>query len=111
MDKIKTIGILKSFGTNNSIIYSIFYRAGTEILIKSILISNFLAYVFIFLQSRYKIIGLDKDNYYLDFVPIKFEFSKIIILNISLILIILISIYIPIYFIGKISINDNVKFN
>lgn len=111
MDKIKTIGILKSFGTNNSIIYSIFYRAGTEILIKSILISNFLAYGFIFLQSRYKIIGLDKDNYYLDFVPIKFEFSKIIIMNLSLIAIILVSIYIPIYFIGKISINDNVKFN
>ena len=111
MDKIKTIGILKSFGTNNSIIYSIFYRAGTEILIKSILISNFLAYGFIFLQSRYKIIGLDKDNYYLDFVPIKFEFSKILIMNLSLIAIILVSIYIPIYFIGKISINDNVKFN
>lgn len=111
MDKIKTIGILKSFGTNNSIIYSIFYRAGTEILIKSILISNFLAYGFIFLQSRYKIMGLDKDNYYLDFVPIKFEFSKILIMNLSLIAIILVSIYIPIYFIGKISINDNVKFN
>ena len=111
MDKIKTIGILKSFGTNNSIIYSIFYRAGTEILIKSILISNFLAYGFIFLQSRYKIMGLDKDNYYLDFVPIKFELSKILIMNLSLIAIILVSIYIPIYFIGKISINDNVKFN
>ncbi|MAS39039.1 MAG: hypothetical protein CMB84_03470 [Flammeovirgaceae bacterium] len=111
MDKIKTIGILKSFGTNNSIIYSIFYRAGTEILIKSILISNFLAYGFILVQSRYKIIGLDKDNYYLDFVPIKFEFSKILIMNLSLIAIILVSIYIPIYFIGKISINDNVKFN
>ena len=111
MDKIKTIGILKSFGTNNSIIYSIFYRAGTEILIKSILISNFLAYGFILVQSRYKIIGLDKDNYYLDFVPIKFELSKILIMNLSLIAIILVSIYIPIYFIGKISINDNVKFN
>jgi len=111
MDKIKTIGILKSFGTNNSIIYSIFYRAGTEILIKSILISNFLAYGFILVQSRYKIIGLNKDNYYLDFVPIKFELSKILIMNLSLIAVILVSIYIPIYFIGKISINDNVKFN
>ena len=111
MDKTKTIGILKSFGTKNSIIYSIFYKVGTEIIIKSILISNFLSFGFIYLQSKYKIIGLDKDNYYLDFVPIKFEFSKIIILNMSLIIIILLSIYIPIYFIGKISVNDNVRFN
>ncbi len=111
MDKTKTIGILKSFGTKNSIIYSIFYKVGTEIIIKSILISNFLSFGFIYLQSNYKIIGLDKDNYYLDFVPIKFEFSKIIILNMSLIIIILLSIYIPIYFIGKISVNDNVRFN
>ena len=47
MDKTKTIGILKSFGTKNSIIYSIFYKVGTEIIIKSILISNFLSFGFI----------------------------------------------------------------
>ena len=111
MDKVKTIGILKSFGTKDSIIYSIFYRAGVHILIKSLLISNFFAFVFIYVQSKFKIISLDKDSYYLDFVPIKFEILKIILINVSLSMIILISIYLPIYFIGKISVNDNVKFN
>ena len=111
MDKVKTIGILKSFGTKDSIIYSIFYRVGVNILIKSLLISNFFAFVFIYVQSKFKIISLDKDSYYLDFVPIKFEILKIILINMSLSMIILISIYLPIYFIGKISVNDNVKFN
>ena len=74
-------------------------------------LSNFFAFVFIYVQSKFKIISLDKDSYYLDFVPIKFEILKIILINVSLSMIILVSIYLPIYFIGKISVNDNVKFN
>lgn len=111
MDKIKAIGILKSFGTKDKTIFSIFRNAGFDILIKALIIGNTSSYLIIYLQKKYSLIKLDSSSYYLNYVPIKFQFIEILILNSLVFMIVSISIYIPIYFISKITIKNNLSFN
>ena len=111
MDKIKTIGILKSFGTKDKTIFSIFRNAGFDILIKALIIGNISSYLIIYLQKKFSLIKLDSSSYYLNYVPIKFQFIDILILNSLVFMIVSISIYIPIYFISKITVKNNLSFN
>ena len=111
MDKIKTIGILKSFGTKDKTIFSIFRNAGFDILIKALIIGNISSYLIIYLQKKFSLIKLDSSSYYLNYVPIKFQFIDILILNCLVFMIVSISIYIPIYFISKITVKNNLSFN
>ena len=111
MDKIKTIGVLKSFGTDDKIIFSIFKNAGSDILIKALIIGNISSYFIIYLQKKFTLFKLDSSSYYLNYVPMKLQAIEIIIINILVFTIVSISIYIPTYFISKITVKNNLSFN
>ncbi|RPG64090.1 MAG: ABC transporter permease [Flammeovirgaceae bacterium TMED290] len=111
MDKIKTIGVLKSFGTDDKIIFSIFKNAGSDILIKALIIGNISSYFIIYLQNKFTLFKLDSSSYYLNYVPMKLQAIEIIIINILVFTIVSTSIYIPTYFIGKITVKNNLSFN
>ena len=111
MDKTQMIGTLKSFGTKNKIINSIFFRVGLRISIYGMIIGNSLSLVTVFIQDQFKIFKLDKTNYYVDYIPLDIEISSLIFINGLIMLMMLVSIYIPIFFIQRISVINSIKFS
>ena len=111
MDKTQMIGTLKSFGTKNKIINSIFFRVGLRISIYGMIIGNSLSLVTVFIQDQFKIFKLDKTNYYVDYIPLDIEISSLIFINGLIMLVMLVSIYIPIFFIQRISVINSIKFS
>ena len=111
MEKTKLIGTLKSFGTPKNTIYSIFFKIGFKICIYGIMIGNFLSLLFYYIQKKYKVIKLNKENYYIDFVPVDYDLISVILINVVLFFIILFSIYIPILFINRIKVIKSIKFS
>ena len=105
------IGTLKSFGTRKKLIYSLFFKTAFNLSIKGMIIGNFFSLIFYYFQKNYKLIKLDKINYYLDFVPVDFNIYNILLINIILLIMIVISIYLPIFFIDRIRIINSIKFN
>ena len=97
MDKTQMIGTLKSFGTKNKIINSIFFRVGLRISIYGMIIGNSLSLVTVFIQDQFKIFKLDKTNYYVDYIPLDIEISSLIFINGLIMLMMLVSIYIPLF--------------
>tara|TARA_B100000214_G_C23962608_1_gene626064 strand:- start:974 stop:2176 length:1203 start_codon:yes stop_codon:yes gene_type:complete len=111
MEKTKLIGTLKSFGTPKNTIYSIFFKIGFKICIYGIMIGNFLSLLFYYIQKKYKVIKLNKENYYIDFVPVDYDLITVILINVVLFFMIIFSIYIPILFINRIKVIKSIKFS
>ena len=111
MEKTNLIGTLKSFGTRKKLIYSLFFKAALNLSIKGMIFGNLFSLIFYYFQKNYKLIKLDKINYYLDFVPVDFNIYNILLINIILLIMIVISIYLPIFFIDRIRIINSIKFN
>ena len=111
MEKTSLIGTLKSFGARKKLIYSLFFKTAFNLSIKGIIIGNILSLVFYFIQNQYKIIKLNKTIYYLDFVPVDLNIINILSINIILIAMIIISIYLPIFFLDRIRVINSIKFS
>lgn len=76
------IGILKALGAKNGQIRRIFTYNGMLLILKGMLIGNVVGIGFGLLQSHFKIIPLDPENYYMSFVPIQWDFLTIVLLNV-----------------------------
>ena len=111
MEKTNLIGTLKSLGTRKKLIYTLFFKTALNLSIKGMIIGNLFSLIFYYFQKNYKLIKLDKINYYLDFVPVDFNIYNILLINIILLIMIVISIYLPIFFIDRIRIINSIKFN
>ena len=111
MEKTSLIGTLKSFGARKKLIYSLFFKTAFNLSIKGIIIGNILSLVFYFIQNEYKIIKLNKTIYYLDFVPVDLNIINILSINIILIAMIIISIYLPVFFLDRIRVINSIKFS
>ncbi|WP_242673956.1 FtsX-like permease family protein [Blattabacterium sp. DPU] len=104
LERIKTIGILKTLGAKNQVILKIFLLYIIQILIPSLIIGNSIGITLLVLLKKFHLIFLNKIQYFIDFVPIYINIQHIIIINLSLIFICFITILFPaLFFIKKIS--------
>tara|TARA_B100002019_G_C21269723_1_gene601474 strand:- start:2064 stop:3266 length:1203 start_codon:yes stop_codon:yes gene_type:complete len=109
MDRRKLIGTLKSFGTSKKTIYSIFFKMGFKISVSGMIIGNILSLLFYYVQSKFKLIKLNRENYYIDFVPVAYDLYGALLINLILFLMILLSIYVPILFIDRIRVINSIR--
>jgi lipoprotein-releasing system permease protein len=84
LEKTSSIAILKSLGVNNADIRKIFIYVSTRIVLKGMLIGNFIAITLGLLQKYFSIISLDQNTYYVSTIPIHFDIKLLLILNILL---------------------------
>ena len=111
MDKTQLIGTLKSFGTKSRFIHLLFFRVGFKLSISAIIFANFISFLFYLLQKNFKLFKLNKSNYYIDHIPVDINILNTLIINLSMITMIIISIYLPIIFIQKLKILDTIRFD
>lgn len=81
LEKTSAIGIMKSFGVSNFQIRKIFQYISLAILVKGLIIGNAIGFSMAFIQSRFKIISLDQNTYYVSTVPVHFDWMNLIAIN------------------------------
>lgn len=81
LERIPMIGLLKSMGASAPSLASIFLYAGTRIILTGVLLGNALGLGLCWLQYRFNIITLDAGSYYMDFVPISWDWQGILEIN------------------------------
>ena len=111
MDKTQFIGTLKSFGTKSRTIHLLFFKVGFKLSISAIIFANFISLLIYFLQKNFKLFKLNKSNYYIDHIPVDINIFNTLIMNLSIMAMIVLSIYLPIIFIQKLKILDTIKFD
>lgn len=105
------IGILKALGSKNWSIRKIFLIQSTFLISRGIVWGNFVGLSLYFIQKQFKIFKLNPDVYYLNIVPVDLSFIEWIILNISILIICLVSLIIPSIVITRIKPIKSIKFN
>ena len=95
MERTQMIGVLKALGASNLQIRKIFSYNGFMLILKGIILGNIIGIGFGLLQYYFKIIPLDPENYYMDFVPIEWDFLTILGLNVLTFTIIALALNIP----------------
>ena len=111
MERIKMIGILKSFGAKSSFIISIFARIGFRLIGMGVFIGNTLAFTTILLQNKFQLFKLNKDNYYIENIPFDINYFMLLKINLLVIGLILISIILPLFIINRIKVIDSIQFS
>ncbi len=110
MERTSMIGMLKALGADNTQIRKIFVYNGLKIILKGMVYGNMLGIGLSFIQFYFKLIPLDPENYYIDHVPIAWDWAVIAILNIATVILILAVITIPTFIVSKMRVVEALKF-
>ncbi len=102
MERTPLIGLLKTLGSPNKQIRLVFFQVGLHMVQKGLLIGNAVGLLFCWLQHQFKIIPLDPVNYYMDTVPIVFDWPIFALVNIVTIVISALILLIPTLIITRI---------
>lgn len=110
LERVNTIGLLKAIGATNTQIRKTFIYMAERLVITGLLFGNLLALIFAYLQSKYHLIPLDADAYYLDYVPVDFNLTSLLIVNLSAIVISSLVLILPSHLIAKLSPASSLRF-
>lgn len=102
MERTPLIGLLKTLGSPDRQIRYIFLKVGLYIVSMGMLIGNTLGLGLCWLQYKFKLIPLDPVNYFMDTVPIIFDWNIIILINLLTLLLVALVLVIPTLVISKI---------
>ena len=103
------IGLLKSFGTKTASIVKIYLYKATYIVCKAMIIGNVVAVGVVSIQSKYHLIKLNQEDYYLDSVPMELNVANILAVNLAVVVISMTALLIPARSIGKVSPVVNIR--
>ncbi|MFC5407982.1 ABC transporter permease [Larkinella bovis] len=95
MERTPMIGLLKAFGSPNTLIRRVFLYVGLNMVFKGLVIGNLVGIGFCALQYYFKLIPLDPKNYYMDTVPIAWDFGIIALVNVVTIVLIALVLWLP----------------
>ncbi|WP_113738170.1 ABC transporter permease [Blattabacterium clevelandi] len=99
IERMKTIGILKTLGARNQVIHKIFLYYIIQILVPPLIIGNSIGITFLFLQNKFRFLSLNKIQYYVDFVPVYLNINHILLINLSIFLICFSTVFFSSWFI------------
>ena len=109
IERLKMIGVLKSFGCSNNSILKIFLYNSFIIAVKSLFIGNIIGISLCLIQDRTQMIKLNPESYFVNYLPIEINYEWILIINILMVIMIQISLIIPFFVIKKLPASNILK--
>jgi len=111
LERTNMIGLLKAMGAHSTSIARIFLYNAAYLIVSGILIGNILGIGLGWLQKTFQLVKLDQSNYYVDHVPVLFEWSTLFWVNIGSVMACLLMLMIPSLIVSKIDPVKTIKFN
>jgi len=111
MERTHMIGVFKALGAANKLIRRIFVFNGMRLIAKGLLLGNIIGISFGFLQSKFEFLTLDPKSYYMEFVPIEWNWGIIILLNILTFSMVSLALTVPTMIITTISPIKSIRFD
>ena len=111
LERMKMIGVLKSYGASNYSILKIFLYNSWKITLMGIIIGNIIGITLCIIQQETQIIQLDSKSYFVNYLPIFLNIKLVLIINIITFVITQISAIIPYYIMMTLSPSNILKIN
>jgi lipoprotein-releasing system permease protein len=110
LERTQMIGLLKAMGAKDQLISEIFIWMAGQIIIKGLFFGNLIGLGLAFLQQKFAWLKLDQKSYYLNQVPIEFDWQLIIGVNFLSFFICMILLLIPARFVAKVNPVKTIQF-
>jgi lipoprotein-releasing system permease protein len=111
LDRTTMIGVLKALGMSNQGVREIFLYQSFYLMVKGLFWGNLAGIGICLAQYYFKILKLNPESYFLDFVPINFNFFYLILLNAGTLIITLAVLTIPSMVIARIHPSRTIRFD
>ncbi|MFC2123559.1 ABC transporter permease [Bacteroidota bacterium] len=111
MERTQMIGILKAIGATNRLIQQVFVYNGMLLILKGLLLGNIIGISFGYIQARFRLIPLDPENYYMNHVPIYWDWISILGLNILIFCVVSLVLVVPTMIISRIDPVRSIRFD
>jgi lipoprotein-releasing system permease protein len=103
IERTSMVGLLKALGANNKSIGRIFLYRSVYIVMKGMLWGNVIGLAFYFIQKHFRPFHLDPQSYYVDYVPVELNITSFLLLNTGVLLLSLLIMYLPTWYINRVS--------
>jgi lipoprotein-releasing system permease protein len=111
LDRTTMIGVLKALGMNNKGIRSIFMVQSVYLMLKGLFWGNLVGLGLCLLQHYFRLLKLNPESYFLSYVPVNFNLTHLLILNLGTLLITLAVLTLPSMVIARISPARTIRFD
>lgn len=111
LERTEMIGTLKGLGATDWQIQKVFVFNGFRLIGQGLLLGNLIGVGFGVLQQNFQLIPLDPQNYYMDSVPVMFDWVVIVGFNLLAFVVIAAIIFIPTLVITRIDPVKSIKFD
>lgn len=102
MERTQMIGVLKALGASHKQVRQIFLLGGVRLVAKGLLWGNIIGIGFCALQYYFKVIPLDVEAYYMNTVPIAWDWLLFILVNIAVMALVTLVLIIPTVIISRV---------
>ena len=110
LERTQMIGILKAMGARNWSIRKIFLYFSVMLILKALVLGNILGIGICLIQKYTRVLRLDPTSYFLEYVPINLTIWHILLLNVGTVVITILMLLLPSYFITKVSPEKTIRF-
>ncbi|MEI8112648.1 MAG: FtsX-like permease family protein [Bacteroidia bacterium] len=110
LERAQMIGILKAMGARNWSIRKVFLYFSGLLILKALVIGNILGIGICLIQQYTHVLKLDPSSYYLEYVPINLTVWHVLLLNVGTVIITILMLLLPSYFITKVSPEKTIRF-
>jgi len=111
LERITMIGVLKAVGFGNWGIRKVFIYISSFLILKGMFWGNVAGIAFCLIQSKYGIFKLDPGSYYLDTVPVNLKITHLLMLNAGTIILTLLMLLVPSWYVSKIEPDKAIRFD
>ena len=111
MERTNMIGMLKALGASNWQVQQVFIYKGIFLVAKGLLLGNFIGIGLGLLQHYFHLIPLDYHTYYMHHVPIQFDWSMVLLLNLLITALLSLILLVPSTIISQISPIKSIRFS
>jgi lipoprotein-releasing system permease protein len=111
LERTNLIGILKALGLANANVRKIFFHVSIQLLLKGLFYGNIIGIGFCWIQLQFKLIKLNAETYYLEFVPINLSLTHVLLINAGTIFICLLMMFLPTLILNKITPIKAIRFS
>jgi lipoprotein-releasing system permease protein len=110
LERTQMIGILKAIGSRDWSIRKIFLYFSGMLILKALFWGNLLGIGICLIQQYTHVLKLDPTSYYLEYVPVNLNIFYLVLLNVGTVVITMLMLLLPTYFITKISPEKTIRF-
>lgn len=111
LERTSMIGTLKAIGSNNYSIRKVFLYLSFFLIGRGMLWGNITGIGFCLLQSYFHIFHLDPTSYYLEYVPVNLKIIHLLMLNAGTLLVTLMMLVVPSWYVSRISPDRALRFD